>query len=253
MPPVIKTLVVDDEPIARRTLCDELESIREIDVIGEAESGSAALRQIANLQPDLVFLDIQMPGLGGFEVIRRLGGAHLPVVVIVTAFEQHAIEAFEAGAADYLVKPVSPERLQKALERAKSLIGKPREIALDLMKIACTAEPAGEARQQKLIGRVGRDYFLLDIDEVLALQVERELVWIVTSQRRFHAAQSLKAIEITLQPSFQRVHRNAIVNVNHIRTLTALTGSRWMLTLSNQQKLVVSKRRAHHIRRLLQG
>ncbi len=117
----MKTLIVDDEPIARRVLREELEAFPEIDVIGEAEDGKQALQRISELQPDLVFLDLQMPVMGGFEVVQNLGGGHVPVIVIVTAFDEHAIKAFEAGAIDYLLKPVGGSRLRKAVERAQRL------------------------------------------------------------------------------------------------------------------------------------
>jgi len=255
----IKTLIVDDEPIARRVLSEELALVPDVELVGEAGEGNEAVRKIVELKPDLVFLDLQMPQIDGFEVIRRLSGTRLPAVVIVTAFEQHAIQAFEAGAIDYLLKPVRPERLMKSIERARDLIGKPLQIAQSLAKIAATAGSATPAAQQqqpprsKLVGRVGRDYFLLDFDEVLALQAEGELVWIITAKRRFLASETLRSVETGLpSPCFQRVHRNAIVNTNHVKQMTALTSHRWVLTLSNQQELVVSKRLAHNIRRLLQ-
>ena len=214
---VIKTVIADDEQIARRVLREELELLPEVTIVGEAEDGRQVLQQIVDLRPDLVFLDLQMPGMGGFEVVRNLSGPRLPVIVIVTAFHQHAIEAFEAGAIDYLLKPVSEARLRKALERVRNLLGKPLEIAQDLAKIASTAETLNPARR-KLVGRAGREYYLLDADEVLALQAEGELVWIVTPKRRFMASQTLRALETSLQSfSFQRVHRNAIVNINHVR------------------------------------
>ncbi|MGD0297063.1 MAG: LytTR family DNA-binding domain-containing protein [Bryobacteraceae bacterium] len=248
----IKTIIADDEQIARRVLREELELLPDVSIVGEAENGPQVLQQIVELRPDLVFLDLQMPGMEGFEVIRNLSGPRLPVIVIVTAFHQHAIEAFEAGAIDYLLKPVSEARLRRAVERAKNLIGKPLEIAQDLAKIASASEAQNTARR-KLVGRAGREYYLLDADEVLALQAEGELVWIVTPKRRFMASQTLRTLETSLQPlAFQRVHRNAIVNINHVRKVTALTSHRWMLTLSNEQQFVVSKRQAHNIRRLLE-
>jgi two-component system LytT family response regulator len=247
----MKTLIVDDEPVARQILREELNLMSDVDLIGEADDGKEALRKIVDLQPDLVFLDLQMPQIDGFEVVRRLSGTHLPVIVIVTAFQEHAIEAFEAGAIDYLLKPVRGERLRKSVERARVLLGKPREIARTLARIASVKDaPAGT---RKIVGRIGRDYFLLDLDEILALQAEGELVWIVTAQRRFLASQTLRSVESSLAaPCFQRVHRNAIVNTNHVRRMTAITSHRWLLTLSNQQELVVSKRQAGNIRRLLQ-
>jgi two-component system LytT family response regulator len=250
---LVRTLIVDDESIARRILREELEALPDVAIVGEADNGKEALQQIVDHQPDLVFLDLQMPVMGGFEVVRNLSGARLPVIVIVTAFHQHAIEAFEAGAVDYLLKPVSAARLQKAVDRAKQIMGKPLEIAEKLARIALADDGLDPSAARKLVGRIGRDYFLLAPDEVLALQAEGELVWIVTSKRRFLATQTLRSIEATLHPlSFQRVHRNAIVNVNHVHKMSALTSHRWMLTLSNQSQLVVSKRQAHNIRRLLQ-
>jgi len=243
----MKTLIVDDEPIARQVLREELEQFPEIQIVGEAEDGGEALRQIALLQPDLVFLDLQMPGLGGFDVVRNLKGGRLPIIVIVTAFDQHAIEAFEAGAVDYLLKPVNEARLRKAVERAAALQGKPLQVAEHVANIAST-DQAG----RKIVGRAGEEYFLLDPDEVLAFQAEGELVWIVTAKRRLLAAHSLKALETRLGPTpFHRVHRNAIVNVNHVRKMSALSSQRWLLTLSNQQQLTVSKRQAANVRTLL--
>ena len=251
----MKTLIVDDEPVARQILRDELSLMSDIDLIGEADDGKEALRKIVDLQPDLVFLDLQMPQIDGFEVVRRLSGTHLPVIVIVTAFHEHAIEAFEAGAIDYLLKPVRGERLRKSVERAKGLLGRPREIARTLARIASVKDTPDSlsAGSHKIVGRIGRDYFLLDLDEILALQAEGELVWIVTAERRFLASQTLRSVESSLTAScFQRVHRNAIVNTNHVRQMTAITSHRWVLTLTNQQEFVVSKRQAHNIRRLLQ-
>jgi two-component system LytT family response regulator len=239
----MKTLIVDDEPIARRVLREELDLFPEVQVVGEAEDGRQALEQIANLQPDLVFLDLQMPVMGGFEVVRNLKGGRLPVIVIVTAFDQHAMEAFEAGAVDYLLKPVNEARLRKAVERAAALQGKPLQVAERLANI----EPG-----RKIVGRAGEEYFLLDADEVLAFQAEGELVWIITAKRRLLASHSLRALETRLGPTpFHRVHRNAIVNVNHVRKMSALSSQRWLLTLSNQQQLTVSKRQAASVRELL--
>jgi DNA-binding LytR/AlgR family response regulator len=243
----IKTLIVDDEPVARHILREELAFMPSVDLIGEAEDGEMALRQIVDLAPDLVFLDLQMPPFDGFEVVRRLHGTRLPVIVIVTAFQQHAIEAFEAGAVDYLLKPVRADRLQKAVDRARELLHKPREIARSLVRISEASDGP-----RKMVGRIGRDYLLLDFDEVLALQAEGELVWIITLKRRYLASQTLRNVEITLPISrFQRIHRNAIVNTDHVRQMTVLTSHRWMLTLTNQQEFIVSKRQAHTIRRLL--
>ena len=247
----MNALMVDDEPIARQVLREDLDQLPEVRVVGEASDGKEALRAIARLQPDVVFLDLQMPVMSGFEVVRKLAGPDLPVIIVVTAFDQHAIEAFDAGAIDSLLKPVSEARLRTAVERARKLLGKPGEIASSIDRIAA-AQPHPAGQNRKIIGRNGEEYFLLDLDEVLAFQAERELVWIVTAKQRLLATQSLRVIEERLgNPQFQRVHRNAIVNVNHIRKMSALSSQRWLITLSNSLQLIVSKRQAHNIRQIL--
>ena len=248
----MRTLIVDDEPIARQVLREGLEALPGVTVVGEAANGREALQQIGEVQPDLVFLDLQMPVMGGFEVVQQLGGGHLPVVVIVTAFDEHAIEAFEAGAIDYLLKPVSEARLRKAVERARSLAGRPLDNANAVAAIASAAAPSGPAANRKIVGRSGTEDFLLDQDEILGFQAEDELVWIITAKQRLLATQSLRKIEERLKgQQFQRVHRNAIVNVNHVRKMTAMSSQRWLITLSNSLQIVVSKRQAHNIRAIL--
>ena len=251
-PVVIRILIVDDEPIARQVLREGLEAMPGVTVVGEAANGREALLQIGEVRPDLVFLDLQMPVMGGFEVVRELGGGHLPVVVIVTAFDEHAIEAFEAGAIDYLLKPVSEARLRKAVERARSLAGRPLDNANAVAALVSAAAPSGQAASRKIVGRSGTEYFLLDPDEILCFQAEGELVWIVTAKQRLMATQPLRKIEERLKgQQFQRVHRNAMVNVNHVRKMTVMSSQRWLITLSNSLQIIVSKRQAHHIRGIL--
>src|SRR5438552_292289 len=138
---VLKTLIVDDEPVARKVLREELEQIDSIAVAGESEDGVKALAAILELRPDLVFLDLQMPGLGGFDVIRRLRASrHIPAIIIVTAWDQHAIQAFEAGAVDYLLKPVTQDRLAQAVERAAKVCGSPAVTAEQLANLQEIAE-----------------------------------------------------------------------------------------------------------------
>jgi DNA-binding LytR/AlgR family response regulator len=247
----IRTLLVDDEPVARQVLRDELEAFADIEIAGEAANGNDAVREIARLKPDLVFLDLQMPGMGGFDVIRQLPAGALPIVVIVTAYDQHAIRAFEAGALDYLLKPVSRERLEKALGRARSLRGKNREVAESLAHLS--EGPDAAPRGRKVVGRNGPEYYLLDLDDVLAFQAEHEIVWILTARQRYMATQTLRSIDGRLHGSvFQRVHRNALVNVNHVRKMSPLSSQRWLLTLSNGQEFIVSKRQAGAVRRMMQ-
>ena len=216
-------------------------------------SGAEAIDQMTRWQPDLVLLDLQMPGLGGFDVIQRLPEGALPIVIIVTAYDQHAIRAFEEGALDYLLKPVSQERLEKALDRARALRGRTRDVAESLAHLSEIPGPPAAPRSRKVVGRAGQEYFLLDIDDVLAFQAEREIVWIVTAKQRYMATQPLHRIDARLKGSvFQRIHRNALVNVNHVRKMTSLSSQRWLLTLSNGQEFIVSKRQAAGVRQMLQ-
>jgi two-component system, LytTR family, response regulator len=248
----MRTLIVDDEPVARQVLREELERFADVEIAGEAANGKEALAKIAELHPDLMFLDLQMPVMSGFEVIQNLSDLPAPFVIIVTAYDQYAIQAFEAGAIDYLLKPVNEARLQRAIERARSMQGKAVEIATHLEQIASSAKTLEPAGSRKIVGRSGAEYHILNSEDVLAFQAERELVWIVTARQRFLATLSLSAIESRLAGGpFQRVHRNAIVNLNHVRKMTALSSQRWLVTLSNSLQLVVSKRQAHHIRQIL--
>jgi two-component system LytT family response regulator len=248
----LRTLIVDDEPVARDVLREELELISDVEIVGEAVNGAEAVEQIHALQPNLVLLDLQMPVMGGFEVIRRLKGGNLPVIVIVTAFDKYAIEAFEAGALDYLLKPVSQARLLRTVERARQLWHSPRQVVETVAQLQDIAEDPPSGRPRKIIGRAGEEYFLLSADEVLAFQSEGDLVWIVTAKRRYLATQTLKTIQEKLQnSSFQRVHRNALVNVNHVRKMSALSSQRWLLTLNNNQEFIVSKRQASSVRQIL--
>ena len=255
----IRALIVDDEPIARQVLRDELDQQAGVEVVGEAATGLAALERIATLHPDVVFLDLQMPGMSGFEVIRKMPlGAHVPVVIVVTAYDQHAIEALDAGAIDYLLKPIRESRLLKALERARQLVRKPADAAEAVARLEQTIglTPAGSPQQtpRKVVGKLGDEYFLLNPSEVLAFQADGELVWIITAKQRYLATERLRTIQQKLAgSSFERVHRGALVNVDHVRKMTALSSNRWLITLCNQQEFIVSKRLARNVRTILSG
>jgi len=247
----LRTLIVDDEPIARKVLREELESIEDIEIVGEADDGATALEKIATHQPDLVLLDLQMPAMGGLDVVRRLKhGTHMPVIVIVTAYDKYALQAFEAGAIDYLLKPVGRERLSEAIERARRLTGREAiERIAQLQEIADT--PAGR-RTRRIVGKIGEEYFLLSADEIYAFQADGDLVWILTAKRKYLATQTLKVLEQRLtNSSFRRIHRNALVNVDHVRKMSALSSQRWLITLSNDQEFIASKRQARSVRQLL--
>jgi len=247
----MRTLIVDDEPLARKVLREELELLPNIEIVGEAEAGETALDLIGSIHPDLVFLDLQMPGVGGFDVIRQLGSGPLPVIVVVTAYDQYAIRAFEAGAIDYLLKPVGHERLRTAVQRAERLSSRPAEVAEHVAHLQQIADDRG-AMPRKIIARSGEEYFLLSPDEVLAFQAEGDLVWIITAKRKYQSTVPLRTLHEKLVGNcFQRIHRNALVNVNHIRKMSALSSQRWLLTMDNNQEFIVSKRQAKTVRSIL--
>lgn len=247
----IRALVVDDEPLARRVLSEELAEIDGVDLVGEAHDGASALSSIANLTPDLVFLDIQMPVIDGFEVVRSIKGP-LPSIVFVTAFSEHALRAFEIGAADYLLKPVSAERLAVAVERGRDAGRSPLESAERVARTLNAATSSVGQRRPKIVARKGHDYHLMDLDEVYAFQADGEVVWILTAESKFLATQTLQALEARLAGSqFQRIHRSVLVNADKIRKMGALSSQRWLLTLVNGLEYVVSKRQAPLVRDLI--
>jgi DNA-binding LytR/AlgR family response regulator len=251
MAALLRTLIVDDEPVARRVLREELDTLDDVEIVAEADSGEGALARIAENSPDLVLLDLQMPGMGGLDVVRNLkGGASLPAIVIVTAYDQYAIQAFEAGAIDYLLKPVSRERLLEAVERARRL--GVRDSAQRVARLQELSGVPGEKPSRRIVGRSGSEYVLLNADEVFAFQAEGDLVWIITAKNRYLATQTLKSLEDRLAgTSFRRIHRGALVNIDHVRRMSTLSSQRWLVTLSNRMEFIVSKRQAKSIRHLL--
>jgi DNA-binding LytR/AlgR family response regulator len=229
----MKVLIADDEPVARQVLREHVEAIPQLEIAGEASTGKETLQRILDLNPDVVLLDQQMPELDGLAVVRSLRGAHPPLIIFVTAYERHALEAFEVGAVDYLLKPVRRERLEKAMEKARR----------ELKNTSAAQSP------KKIVGRRGTDLYLLDPAEIVAFQAEGELVQIITAGQRYLSDHSLKALEDLLErPRFRRVHRGTLINTDHLRKISPLSSRRWLLKMSNGFEAVVSKRLASTIR-----
>ena len=246
----MRTLVIDDENAARDVLRRDLSGIEGIEIVGEAENGEVAQRQIEALDPDLVLLDIQMPVRDGFEVVRGIRG-RLPAIVFVTAYSEHALKAFEVGAVDYLLKPFSVTRLRRSIDRAREAKRRPRDTA-ERVASALNAEAAVSRRPAKIVACHGRDFLLLDLDQVYAFQASGEIVWILTKAKRYRATQTLAALADRLANStFLRVHRSMLVNSDKISRISALSSRRWLLTLENGVQCTVSKRNAAMVRTLL--
>lgn len=234
----MRVLIADDEPIARQILREHVESMPSLEIAGEASTGSETLARIFETKPDVILLDLQMPELDGLAVARSLRGGRRPAIIFVTAYERHALEAFEVDAVDYLLKPVRRERLEKAIVKAeRQLKGVPPS----------STEPAAPPR--KIVGRRGSDLFLLDPAEIIAFQAEGELVHIVTAAQRYLGEGPLKKLEEKLErPRFRRIHRSTLINTDHIRRISPLSSKRWLLKMSNGFEAVVSKRLASSIR-----
>lgn len=246
----MRTLIVDDEEAAREVLRRDLADLEGIEIVGEAENGSAAQRQIEALDPDLVLLDVQMPVYDGFQVVRGIEG-RLPAIVFVTAFSEHALNAFEVGAVDYLLKPFSKARLHRSIERARQAQRSPGKNAERVAEVL-NADAEQARRAPKVVACHGRDFLLLDLDQVYAFRASGEIVWIQTKDRQYRATQTLASLSERLADSqFLRVHRSMLVNSDKISRISTLSSRRWLLTLENGLQCPVSKRNAAMVRALL--
>jgi two-component system, LytTR family, response regulator len=230
----MRVLIADDEPIARDILREHVESTAGLTLVGEATTGSEAAVRILELNPDLVLLDLEMPERNGLAVVRSLRGTPGPLIIFVTAHDRHALEAFDVGAVDYLLKPVRRERFEKAIEKARKQL---------------QAASPSEGTLRKIVGKRGSDMYLLDPSEVIAFRAEGELVHVITANQHYLCNHALKVLEEQLDsPRFRRIHRSTIINTDHIRKISALTSKRWLLKMSNGLEAIVSKRMAGAIR-----
>ncbi|GIU74858.1 MAG: hypothetical protein KatS3mg004_1945 [Bryobacteraceae bacterium] len=237
----MKVLIADDEPIARQVLRELLEECPGVAIVGEAASGPEVLRQVERLAPDVVLLDIHMPHTDGLAVARRLRPHPRPLVIYVTAFEQHAVAAFETDAVDYLLKPVRPERLRAALDRARA--------RLDTLG---AARPAVEP-PQRIAARLGEEIHLLDTGDVILFRAAEGGVEVVATSGRYRALHPLREIERRFPPpQFRRIHRAVLINTSHLRSITPLSSRRYLLRLTGGIEAVVSKRMASVIREAAQ-
>lgn len=261
---VARALLVDDEPIARRGLRQLLALRSDVEVIGECANGAEAVATIRRDRPDLVFLDIQMPGLDGFDVIRTIGVQDMPCVVFVTAFDEHALAAFAVAATDYVVKPFSPERFDEATDRALRRIREKRVVAaheklLDALGTSradgpSTDAPSASVSQHvtRLLVNVGARSVVVPLDEVTLFEADGYYVRVVTETARFTLRETLKELERRLDPQiFLRVHRSAIVRIASVRGLERTDQERLMVVLANASRVPVSRTRRDAVIRTL--
>lgn len=232
----MRVLIVDDERPARSRLRRLLESFGDVEIVGEADSGVAALEAIERLKPELVFLDVQMPTLNGFEVIRELRGPDVPLVIFVTAYDQYALKAFEVSAVDYLMKPVEPERLEKALAKVR---GRPTLSSLEKLTAALTPR----SYLERVVGRRGTRLFVLPLTQVQAFVAEDELVFALMPEGRVMVGYTLRDLELKLDPDkFARVHKQTIVNLASIAEIEPLGSGGAMSRLQGGASIEISRR-----------
>jgi DNA-binding LytR/AlgR family response regulator len=240
---MIPTLLVDDEELARSTLRRALAAFPEFGITGEAANGVEAIEAIAALQPALVLLDIEMPGLSGFEVVQQLTAP--PAIVFVTAYDEYAVRAFEANAVDYVLKPVQPERLERALHRVRDRLARVPSEPQKLMEIV--RERSGPIR--RLAARRGKRIVIVPLRDVIRIEIEDKLVFACTATERLLLEKTIGELEILLQPAgFLRISRGELVNLDTVRELMPWFSGTWRVKLSNGEERDVSRDRARQLK-----
>ncbi len=237
-------LVVDDEALARRRMRALLGTVPDVVILGECETGAQAVSAIRDLEPDLVFLDVQMPELDGFDVIATVGPENMPPVIFVTAFDEYAVNAFEIGALDYLLKPVDQLRFRQALERARKRIGghaARTDIAAQLsglLERVARADASGERIGVKVQGKI----VFLDADEIYWIQARDDIARVHLVDSAYDVREPLTHLEARLPANrFLRVHRSAIVNTSKVRAAEPFDQGDQLLILRNGKRITTGR------------
>jgi two-component system LytT family response regulator len=262
----LRVLVVDDEPLGRQRVAGLLRKEPGVEVVGMIGDGVSAVAAIRSLAPDLVFLDVQMPGMTGLEVVRTIGPAAMPTTVFVTAYDRHALEAFDLAAIDYLVKPFDDERFEQAFQRARRTVrleeaGRLRDRLLAVLQETGARSPAGKpdggatapARHLERIpvesrGKV-RFVAVADVDYILASGPYAE---VVVGDRKHLIREAMQTLEDQLDPArFFRIHRSAIVQLDRVDTLLKGAGGDYEVQLRNGAKIRVARSRREELEKRL--
>jgi len=267
----IRTLIVDDEELARRGIELRLAQHPDITIVRQCYNGREAIEAVAEEKPDLMFLDIQMPGISGFEVLAKLPQESLPMVIFVTAYDRYALNAFEAQAIDYLLKPINDMRFSQALDRVRGYWQQRNALTQreQLMKLLASTQGTGQVDEQTL-----RQYLhaerqpqypqILPIrDDAGTVRVDvKSIDWIDAAGdymcvhadgRTYVLRETMKSLETVLDPNlFQRVHRSTIVNVSRVRRLRPHTNGEYFLTLDDGQEIKLSRSYRDRVDQLLQ-
>jgi DNA-binding LytR/AlgR family response regulator len=252
----LKTVIIDDEASARSRLRKLLAAHAEIEIVGEADDGLKAVAGIEQWRPDVIFLDVQMPGLNGFEVLQALPkSVSLPLVVFATAYDEYALAAFEANAVGYLLKPINRERLAHAVERAQKLLLSDAQADDERARIRQVVKAAAPSLQQ-IVARKRDRFILLDLDQVFFFRVEDGLVKVKTDGESYWTDYQLAELESRLpDPPFFRAHRAVIVNLRKVKEIAPFFKSSFLLIMNDRDasQIQVSERQSKKLRELLQG
>jgi two-component system LytT family response regulator len=250
----IRVLIVDDEPLARRGLQLRLNRYADVEVVGEARNGREALMAVTTLQPELVFLDVQMPDMDGFAIIRKLPASQLPLIVFVTAHKRYALDAFAANALDYLLKPINHARLEKSLARARTQLAANNRrtclLKLSATESSTSADPAENALE---IGETARAITILtvksgtrilriDVDEIAWIEAAGDYVCIHAGDETHVLRETLRELERRLDPrQFVRIHRSTIVNLASVKEMRPHLNGEYFLLLDSGHKIKLSR------------
>jgi len=248
----IRALVVDDEPLARERIRTLLEDEPDIELVGECRDGAEAVRAIDEEGPDLVFLDVQMPEVDGFEVLEAIGPGRAPVVVFVTAYDEYAIQAFDVHALDYLLKPFDGERFRQAIGRARASVRAKADV--DREKLAALLDDLREERRylERIVVKTAGRVVFLAVDEIDWIGGAGNYVELHAGERKHLVRDTMKAMESKLDPDkFVRVHRSHIVNMDRVKSMEPWFHGEYVLILENGTELQSSRTYSDRLRQML--
>ncbi len=250
----IQTLIVDDEKLAREKIVRILKAENDIDIVGESDCGSDAVEFINSNRPDLVFLDIQIPELNGFEVLEQVDSSKMPAVIFVTAFDEYAIRAFEVNALDYLLKPFDADRLKETLRRAREQIENVRKdnVNEQLMSLLSDlrAEKEKEYPERLVLKTSGRVYFV-KTTEIDWIEAAGNYVKLHIGRQTHMLRETMNKIEQKLPPEkFLRIHRSRVINIDRIKELNPLFSGDYLVTLDDETELTLSRSYYDRLREL---
>jgi two-component system, LytTR family, response regulator len=253
----LRVLIVDDEPLARQRIEDLLAHEQGIEIVGAADNGDRAIEKIRSLHPDLVFLDVQMPGATGLDVVRSVGVDAMPPTIFVTAYDQHALKAFELAALDYLVKPFDDERFEQALARGRAHVELREARALrERLRSMLDGEPSAPASRylQRIPVESRGKVTYVPVDEVDFIAASGPYAEIVVGTRRHLVRETMQSLEGSLDPArFMRVHRSAIVPLDRVETLLRGAGGDYELQLKTGARVRVSRAKREQVEQRLKG